>query len=400
MSPLGLAALAALLGLVLPAVAVEAQGGGFGVTPVEMRLVDPPLLRGQEYQGTFRLQNRLSEPLQVTATPQGALAPWLTLEPAGAFAVPAGATKELAVKVQVPADAANGDYAGAVRIVAAGDGDGPSGSGASVSMELVPAILARVGGTETVRFALEDARVGPAEAGKPLAVVAGVVNSGNVRSAPSFVLEVRDAEGAEALSETLRGQPMAPGTAMAQALRTTKALPEGAYEATLSLVGSGQAVRGLTFDVAPAGTTPEDAAKEGVLEALRAEAGKAGRPLKISATFQNVGDAAVQAARVTVEVFRGGERVAVARSDPAVVPAGASRELAVFWTPAKAGAYTLQGWVDYDGLRAGPLGAAMRVAQAGEAGDADAEGDFRVPGPAAPFVVALLAAAALAWRRR
>ncbi|MBI4392729.1 MAG: hypothetical protein HY556_02890 [Euryarchaeota archaeon] len=329
------------------------NGSGFGVTPVELEFTDPALLRGQAYEGQFRLNNQFDETLTITTEPQGVMASWISVNPANPFTISPGTARILKVTLTVPADAANGDYAGAVRIHAQSGGS-PAGSGASVNMELVPAITAKVGGVETLRFSLEAAKIADAEADKPLSVIVDVINTGNVRAAPSFDVQVYDENGDSVLVETIQGSSVPASGHATQAPRTVKGLPVGEYEATVALSENGDLApfRGLLFKVVPAGTLSLSEGKQGSFVSLDADrAVKPNGLAKLSAAFKNTGAKDIINAKLNAEISLDGERIAVITSDPVFVPAGEEMEIPMYWTAGEAGTYKVTGWVTFDGLK-------------------------------------------------
>lgn len=342
------------------------KGSGFGVTPVKIEFNDPALLRGQSYEGQFRLNNQFAETLTVTTATQGTIADWLTLAPANPFTVAPGTTKVLKVTLAVPSDAGNGDYAGSVRIQAKSSGS-PSGSGASVNMELVPAVVAKVGGVETLRFSLESARVLDSEAGKSVSFVVDVINTGNVRAAPSFDIQVMDAEGDTVLVEQIAGNEVPASGHASLGLKTVGGLSVGEYEASIALNSDGDTTphRGLLFKVVPAGTLALSEGKQGSLASLTAD--KTVKPngvAKIAATFANTGAKDILNAKLNAEISLDGERVAVLASEPVVIPAGTESELEMFWTAGQAGVYSVKAWATFDGLKSASKDATITVSEA------------------------------------
>lgn len=379
----------------------QAANGGVGVTPVELSFA-APLLRGNSYTGELRLQNAFEETVTISASPLGDVAPWVHVEPTGLFTIAPGTTRTLLAVITVPADAANGDYLGALalRVKRA---DLSDGSGASVDMELKPAIRVKVDGSEVRAFALEDARVADAEEGTPPSVIVKVVNRGNVRAVPSFKVVVRDATGALVREDALTATPVAPGGGESLTIPLASALSAGEYEATVALAKDGPttALDAGAFKVVAAGALAASDGKAGTLTGLGADGKPAvGSILRIAAVFKNTGVRGADAAKLTAEILLEGERVAVVTSDPVVVPAGQTAEITAFWTPEKPGAYVLKGSITYDGLKTETREASLRVAGSANEPPRAPESGKGIPAPGLVIVAALALGVALAVRRR
>lgn len=393
-----------LAAALLPALpGAPAAGSGFGVSPVDLAF--DGLLRGESYARELRLQNNFAEDLVVVATPRGDVATWTTTSPASPFTVPAGEAKIVTVTLTVPEDAANGDYAGGLRLQAA-SGRAPEGSGSAVNMELVPTIHASVGGDQRVAFSLEGARALDSEESKPVRFMVDIINLGNVRGAPDVVVVAVDADGKEALRATVASATVPAGGHATQALQTPGGLPVGEYVARVALASGGPAREGLAFKVVPAGNLALSDGKAGEIAAIDVDDGaRAGLPVKIAAVFRNTGAKDVLAAKATYEILRDGTRVAVLTSDPLVVPAGRDGALEAYWTPTAPGTYTIHATVAYDGLKTAAKTATLPVAGDGAGGDAAGAAEGASPAAKTPALGALgigagAAAAAFARRQR
>lgn len=376
---------AALLGLLLVAAATlaglapaasAAGSGGFGVTPVELKFVDPPALRGSHLEGVFKVQNRQGTDVEVSATPEGASAPWIRLVPATSFVVPSGESRDVRVVIDVPADAPNGDYTAYLRIRGAPTGN-LQGSGSSLAVELVPAVRLRVGGEQTVSFAMDRLEVQGAEAGAPLVMAATLVNQGNVKASPALAVQVADADGNPVLTETLAGDALEPRAGGPMTFATQGLLPTaGAYTVT-AVLQSGERAFGekqLSFEASPRGATG-DAMPRGKYTALGLDAAaEKGSPAKVTAGFKNLGTGGITSAKLVAEVYLGEKRVAVLQSDPLAIAPGEEQTLEAYWTPKDAGAYRIVSYVTYDGVKSPTKSDTLQVAS-GEAAPAPEESE-------------------------
>lgn len=394
-----------------PTPAAAAASGGFGVTPAQLDFTDPPLMRGSVAEGTLRVQNRDSSPTLVTVAPGGALAAWLSVDAPSEFTLDAGATRTLRVEVAVPATAPNGDHSGYLRLRARGTGE-PSGSGATTQVELLPTVRVRITGDQVVAFALEQATIEDPAPDAPLLVRADIVNRGNVREAPRLDLVLRTREGAEVFRESLTAAPIPPAQKERVEVATTRGLASGLYTAVLSLSAEQGGGKPISIDLEArrggASANPALTPAGDLVEVVTPPRATPGTLASFVARFANDGTAPIASAKLTVEVFRGDERIAVVTSDPLRAPVGETLDLEAFWEPGSPGEHTLKAYVTYDGIRTPVRQATFLVAGPEGGSDAtttdapDAEpppADAPVPGPSLALVlVAVLGA--LAWSRR
>ncbi|MFA5861019.1 MAG: hypothetical protein WDA16_04930 [Candidatus Thermoplasmatota archaeon] len=323
---------------------------GFGVTPVELSFTTPDLTRGGSSEGTLRVQNNFHAPTTVKVTTSGDIAQWLKVDVAE-FVMPADSARQITVRVAVPASAANGDYAGSLRIRATGTG-APDGSGASTNLELLPAIKVSVGGDQVIRFSVEKVRVPDVLPRTPVTLRIDLLNRGNVRAVPGIDLTILDEDGNVALHENLVGEAIEPGAQATEVLKTTGTLPDGSYTAkgVLDHPVSDAALLPVTFEVSPnVGAPPPP---QGSMTSLTHEMVIPTVQLAtFTAHFENTGASDIQGAKLTVEILRDGTRIAVAQSDPLRVSSGRDVDLDAFYTPNQPGLFTARGYVTYDGIR-------------------------------------------------
>lgn len=151
---------AVLLPLLLAALAPLAWAQApeaLGITPPSVELRDPPALRGEEYRRTITIQNQFDTATLVTTEPLGPIEGWLRSEPPSGFTVPPRSNQAMNVVVQVPLDAANGDYTGFLRVVAEPK-ERVDGSGFALRYAVAVVVNVTVSGDEVRRAALTEAR--------------------------------------------------------------------------------------------------------------------------------------------------------------------------------------------------------------------------------------------------
>lgn len=312
-----------------------------------MELRDPPALRGEEYRRTITIQNQFDTATLVTTEPLGSIEGWLRSEPPSGFTVPPRSNQAMNVVVQVPLDAANGDYTGFLRVVAEPK-ERVDGSGFALRYAVAVVVNVTVSGEEVRRAALTEARADCIELGSPAQVFAKLQNTGNVRVRPRVTAQVTNLAGAPVAQGEAQPEVLpAPATEVPIPLSASLSLGEYDVRVAATLDGQPLGEHTLRFKVVNVG----ECGKEGLLRFLQHEPWvEAGFPVKVTAVFENVGKALISKAKFTGEVYLGGKLVAVLSSDELVVPVGRVANLSAFFTPTQPGVHTIVGKVLYDGF--------------------------------------------------
>lgn len=402
---------AIIIGLLLVAplfltAAQAAASESFGVSPVQLTFVDPPLTRGGGSQGTLRVQNGFAQDTSVDITTLGDLATWVRVEPSN-FVMAPNSARLITVHVAVPNEAANGDYSSLLRIRAT-DVSSTTGTGAGVNVEVLPKIVVKVGGEQVVAFTADSMQVYDSTPQTPLSVAIHAINTGNVNAVPSFELTVENEDGKEVLRETLVASEIRPGSDEEFALETKSGLPPGSYTARLTLAGmTGPVLPPWTFEVLDEASSGPEPTGEFVSFARRSVV-DAGTLTTFTAHFKNTGLASIRSTKLTVEILRDGVPVDIVRSETLRTMVGSETVLDAYYKANEPGNYVVRGYVTYDGVKsatkddsfvvmaAGPAaqGAASGATQANtNAGDAPATANDV---PATGLLVSLLALFGLA----
>jgi hypothetical protein len=398
--------------LLLSALALsDAQAPSLGVTPPQVDLLDAQ--RGEGYEVQVEVQNQFDTPTEVTLTPLGETGNWTTSDPASGFQVPARTNQAITLTIAVPGDAPNGLHTGFLQLIAEPK-EQPTGSGFALRYAVAVVLNVTVGGEAVVKLRWSDAEANDVEQGSMPDVAVLVRNEGNVRATPSATARILAPDGATLLL-TGQGELEEAGDAGQLGLRpgqtaTVRFRFDGAplaarsepYRAELRSTGPGELAERLPFHVVPVGTL----GKEGALRFLAHEPWvDPGKPVKVTAVFENTGQALISAAKFTGEVSLDGQLVAVLDTDALVVPAGRSANLSAFFTPAEPGVYAIRGQVTFDGFTSEPNDSLLNVrAQAARtsgqgAGLALPLGAWAVGGLAALALAGSLVAVAAKRRR-
>lgn len=356
---LALLALAVLAAGLAP---TSAQGNDQGLGMSPERFTVPTAQPGETYQLTVILQNRRGFEDTIDVALDGEAGAWASTDPAGPFALAAGADRPIVVRIAVPSSAGPGTRDGLIRFTGTASTD-PDGTGASVRPSLGLLLNATVGGQATVRLAWLGVRADDAEAGQPVPAFIQVRNDGNVRTTAEATGEVLPfLEDSPVLSSARGSLVVLPGETSEVPVLFPAGLAIGQYRARLTSA-DGSFTGTDEFKV----VAPGQKAPSGTLRVLEhSNQATVGRPVRVDGWFENSGSTGIASARLTLELRRDGELVQVSSSEALAVAAGTHANLTAYVTPDRAGEYTLSGTVAYDGFLTAPRESRLRAtAEAG-----------------------------------
>lgn len=323
---------------------VAGQAQGLGVSPPRAGVTDAQA--GQAYVRTVSLQNQFDGPSTIMVEAEGAAGGWTTTEPSSGFTMGARSAQDVRLRIAVPAGTGPGAREGLVRFTTEPKGS-PDGSGAGVRYAVAVLLNVSVGGTPRIELTWLDARAPDGVQGAPPAGYARVRNDGNVRASATMDASVLAFEADTALGAGQGTAQVEPGAEAEVEVVFTQGLEAGQYRMRFTSRTPSGFTDEVEFKVARPGEHPPTA----ILRGLRHPAvSEAGALLRVQGLLANTGAVPIVAARLTVEVRQGDAIVDVLRSEAVAVRPGQEANLTVYWTPAKAGAYTLVGQVNYDGL--------------------------------------------------
>jgi hypothetical protein len=324
--------------------ATTAQSGSLGVTPAEVQVTGAQ--PGQSYQRTVTVQNAMDTPTVFTLGLHGATAPWTQAQPAQQLQVPAGSSASITLTFNVPEDAYIGPHTGQLSINADPQNQ-PSGSGLATSWGVTVLFHIDVGGEAEERLTWTNAQAEDVEIGTPPRGHITVTNSGNVLSLARVQAQVLAFDTDTILAETTGQATVIPGQHTRIDLDFDTPLELGQYRMRFVSLNDGhEATDG--FKVVPVGAL----GKEGLLRFIEHEPWvQAGRPVRLTAVFENIGTITISQAAFTAEVYKDGRLLFVTESGPLVVRPGERSELVVYYTPEEPGEHRITGRVAYDGFQ-------------------------------------------------
>lgn len=334
--------------LFLLALAPSAYAAGLGLSPSIFSMTD--LARGATYEKHLKVLNLNDYPQRFTVNASGPARAWISFVSEGNrtpipvnLTAPANGEFGFIAIITVPSDAPNGGYNGTIDIEPNLEGTGHT---ATVIVQGLYSLA--VTGAESRSANVASITVADAESGQPVRFAYDVRNTGNVGIVPHAKVDVSNKGGTYVSSAAANGTYVAAGSTSREILEwdsENHGVGNFTGTVTVTLGNSTLATKTLSFAILPRGTFTASAVVGKVSAPEDLTTGTIG---KLTVPVYNTGKIDVQA-KVTTEVTYGGKLVDVVSSDEALVPAGGSGELELYFTPQHSGAYTLTGRVVYSG---------------------------------------------------
>ena len=177
-----------LLGVLISGQTSAFADSGVGITPSS--IVFEEVLPGSSSQKTLEIHNFSESAQEVTVTKTGAVAEWISFEPAGPVSVGGKSSIRLVVVIRPSQSVAPGTYAGEVQVSVGSGGQITAGAGARIAPGAVLPVVATVGGTIRKELGFVSAEVESAEIGRPVPITLTLVNTGNVDAAGFLSVEI------------------------------------------------------------------------------------------------------------------------------------------------------------------------------------------------------------------
>ncbi len=161
---------------------------GLGISPGGM--IAPNLTRGSVYEQTFTLsRSQPKEDLYFKVSVEGPVQGWLTTDKGMEFVMPKGEQRfPIVVKVNVPEDAANGEYKGGIRLSSSSRSPNSSGGvGVGTALSAFIDTTLTVSGEQIFEYTVSMFKIETIEERSPLVVTMTIDNTGNVKARPTKV---------------------------------------------------------------------------------------------------------------------------------------------------------------------------------------------------------------------
>jgi hypothetical protein len=357
-------------GFAAQAGSAAAQVDGFGFYPSRLQVEDG--LRGQRYDAGTVIVNQTDQQRLFHLSAEGDIGAWISFATREDTAtkmtdvtVEPGSELELAVLIDIPADTANGDYAGSVLMENRPLPD--------QTFNLIPAlrqsIQLSVTGTQQLELRLGESLAKDVEVGRPLRIQTQVTNSGNVNVEPDVSVVVHGNAGGQqgpevATFTATAAEVMAGKTETVETLWETLGQALGEYKATVSFSVQGKdfGTREVPFNIVPVGSLTRAGAIQSIALATEPAVGEVAR---VDVAFLNQGQTDALAT-FAGQLYLDGAAVAETKSQAETLARpGVEATMSTFFPITEEGSYELRGRVFYDGAQTEEAVLAFTVGDAG-----------------------------------
>ncbi|MBN1156875.1 hypothetical protein JXA85_04610 [Candidatus Woesearchaeota archaeon] len=294
-------------------------------------------------EAEFLVSSASQNNIAVNVRAEGEIKDWIRLPDDKTFSVRMGEPKRLSVAIITPADAKSGNYSGRMEFLAEESG-GTGIIGTFVKTGVLVPVNVEITGHEIIKCIAGGISVGKTEEGQPLRFSLLLQNKGNVRIKPRIVIDVWDTEMKELIDSAvveaeeilptkqseIRGEAYFPNTENKR------------YKVSFSIEEC-NFMEIVDLDVLKKGVLEE---KGQILGIKGKDVAKTGEILPIRTEFENTGEARV-IAKFIGEVFLEGEKIGAIDSENIYIEAGETIVLLSYYSPKKAGRYTIIGRVEY-----------------------------------------------------
>ncbi|MDK2907663.1 MAG: hypothetical protein PWQ87_121 [Candidatus Woesearchaeota archaeon] len=337
-------ALVTLFLLILPFNSNFSEAALLGVNRAEISFNN--VLRGGYAENTFKVSIGTEKPVAVSYEARGEIADWIRFEPSNqTVLVNEDSPKEIKVIVEPPLDAAVGNYKGKVLVSTGNLGNITERMGANVMAAFEITINVNINDTQIFSCDAGGFSIQSSEVNEPLVFYANVINKGNVRVRPTFIIEILNQQQ-DIKVEHLEYTPpfdILPTASESISAKFDVDLETGQYWARIRTeeCNLGDII---TFDVLYQGEIKDDG------ELIRIENepwASVNEIVPIQAKFKNKGSRTVNAYYKGI-ISRGEEIVEILHSEEIEVGPGEVIPLEMYFTPTQEGQYKIKGRVYYN----------------------------------------------------
>ncbi len=327
---------------------------GLGLAPSKIDVSNA--LKGGEYERTLMIYNTNPDEGLFDVSIDGAIQNWTTFhDPADKsdvkqMRIAGNSQKSVVAKFSVPADAANGKYAGTIYASLLPVKKGVlEGATQSVTVRMPSDVVITVSGEQIVKAEVRSINVNSVEIDYPLRSDVGCYNVGNVVITPKVSVELKK-DGTVVRTAVNDNTPVKP-----QELKTVSAeisttdLNLGNYIVTVKAFLNNELLKqeDVNVSILKRGTLSVEGKIAGALVAPSSI--NLGVVYSVSIPFQNTGQMDVKA-KLSGEVFnQAGEMIDTIDGDSVLVRAGETAALSAYYKPAKDGEYNIKYKIVYEG---------------------------------------------------
>ena len=330
------------------------------------------VLHGGYAEDTVYVSSDTDFDVPLTYETLGDVAGWISFEPDinltnATLYVSSSRIQPLKIIIQPPADAAVGNYTGAVRIIT-GTLNRPEGPyGSYLQAAFLIRIRVEVTGTQTLQCNFGGLSIPDAEIGRPVAYSLSVSNSGNVRVRPNSSIDIWNQDQTRLIAtrvSSLGDIDVLPTTTRSLDGQIEDDFRIGQYWAYATVYPCGN-TQLVSFSILEKGAIADNG------ELLRIENkpwASTGEIVPISAIFKNNGQRVVSS-KLKGAVILNGKIVRTIDTDFIDVAPGEIANITDFFTPKKLGQYQITGRVLYNNKLTFEKSAILNVNQGEEISD-------------------------------
>lgn len=388
------------IGIVILFQSVSASG--IGISPTTITVSDA--MRGDINEEIIRVYNPNDDELIFTMEAEGDASEWISFynyendKPFSDEAIPPNGEIFVRIKVEIPSDAANGEY-NATIYASTKPRDSDSMSGMQAVFRTYCTMTIKVTDIQRLSGTVDYISVRDGEVNLPIPIEIEFTNTGNVATKPVISIDIQK-DGATIEQMTIDDKEVKTHTSeVIQTEWDTTGERSGDYTADVSVSLNGEVLKRetLPFELFPVGTLTQEGEFIGITSdgALHP-----GTLLKVIGTFRNTGEMGTTA-KMVGEVVKNGNLINTIESDELLVPTYKSKEITAYLDLTDVGDYVVTAHMIYAGKETDEKELTFTVSEAAEgaevSGSSGSQGvalpeNTRTPLSVIPVVSAVLIA--------
>jgi len=347
----------------------EVFSGNIAVSPADLGY---KVMKGESFSNFFNIDNtgRLNDAILVNISVKCDYDPtmeeWFSIEPAGAFEIPADSKKRVDVTVKPPEDAPSGNYKCYISVTPRSDKEDLNFTGTRIVIGASVLAIVSVSGDEIVGAKIHKTGASDTEVGKPAIFTIQIRNTGNVKIKPKIKVDImQDGNLVDTVEETADFIP--PGSGNTIDIKwDTSGTTHGNYIAHFDVFirdekldptayviddrrgGNITIEQDVSFRIFEAGTFTKTGAVVGI---GAKETINKGEISEIVVQFKNTGEVEITA-KSEIKVYGNDKLINLLESNSLSISPGETGSLISYFKSEEEGDYLLEGKVIYENKEA------------------------------------------------
>lgn len=358
------------IGILCIAIAIlcqPASASGIGISPTTITVSDT--MRGDIQKEIIQIYNPNDEELTFILQAEGDAGEWISFydyeeeNQISGGSIPPNDTKFVQINIEIPSDAANGDYSATIYVATAPQDD-DSTSGMQAVFKSYCKMIIKVTDIQRLSGTVDYITVRDGEVNQPVPIEIQFTNTGNVIAKPSIsIVMQKDEVTIDQVTED-DAEIKSSASEIIQTEWDTTGQNSGKYTAEVSVSLDGKVLKRETvpFELFPVGALTQ----EGEFVSITSD-GKlnTGTLLKVIGTFKNTGEMGTTA-KMVGEVEKNGNLIGTIESDELLIPTYKSKQLTTYLDLTDLGDYVVTAHVIYGGKETDEKELAFTVSEASE----------------------------------